>query len=193
MAIDPGSTTGVCCAVLDNQLEGSPVRSVWYTEIKVINHDKISDYESAAIELFDIWKEASDNVVKRLKVPPERRTLLHEDYQQSHAARSTKREALSPVYISWYLNGLRYGQFLQWLADQPQHTALLGKTIWQRPGSRSVITPAILKRAELWAPKMPHARTATQHLLRYARSVRYHGTADPPARSRVRFWPKSQD
>lgn len=187
-SLDPGSTTGIAMAIFDQPnrpqplKEANPLKRISVHELSIKNiptprppkRTHTSQYETAAMILYHSWLHFRYLAKHHYGVEPEYHELVIEDYLIKPTPGSTKREALSPVYISMAFQGIRLGQALAYERHGFGQTHI-PRINWSVPANKSQVEDARLRRAGLWLRGRPHGRDAVRHLMLHAMRLGYHG------------------
>jgi hypothetical protein len=184
-SFDPGSTTGVAMMLFSQGKvitlkNPHPLKRLSVFELPVNSLTKLpgdtmtSKYERAALILYQAWLHFRYLAKHTYDIPPENHILVIEDYLLKPTTGSTKREALSPVYVASTFQGIRMGQALAY-----EHFGF-GKTSippinWSSPSNKAAVDDARLRRAWVWIRGKQHGRDAVRHGMLKAMRMNYHG------------------
>lgn len=188
-SIDPGKTTGLALLLCEHRAPGVTHFSTFQigTEQRPTDHSWVTGYERQALILYQAWTKFRRTALYQYDVPPANHVLVSEDFIVKPTMGSTKREALSPVFISMLLQGIRMGEAFMY----EQHglgPASLPPMRWSSPSQKSMASDARLRRAGFWVRGQEHSRSALRHGLLTAMKLGYAGVLSPWNKPRPPFY-----
>jgi hypothetical protein len=162
-AIDPGVSTGVAWAVLDNTM---------LLAVDAFQH-RMNDGSTTitgteveqAKELFDLWQGFKQICVRQF-MEPAWVDLVVEDFILLPGAHAGGKDGVAPARVAWAFEGYRQGRCDRW-RTQKHKTEI----IWQPPAAMKY--EAQLKKWGVWTRGRQHERSAWCHVgLRLMRVMR---------------------
>jgi hypothetical protein len=154
-AVDPGGSTGVAWGIFNARASSldEALRNVVYPGSVTVT----GRIRQQVREVASLWRAFLAACVNDGLLPPENVEYISEDFVPGNNA---KKETISPLIISWCIEGCRQ--------------VYAPATIWQMPGDGAGISNNILREAGFWVRGKDHEQSARRHVAFRVSSILKH-------------------
>jgi hypothetical protein len=168
-AVDPGGSTGVAWGIFNARASSldEALRNVVYPGSVTVT----GRIRQQVREVASLWRAFLAACVNDGLLPPENVEYISEDFVPGNNA---KKETISPLIISWCIEGYRMGRADQWLEAGRGRQVYAPATIWQMPGDGAGISNNILREAGFWVRGKDHEQSARRHVAFRVSSILKH-------------------